>query len=67
MITEYDEPADVVIFDGFSAMDEENLEELYRSLGLAMTFKDFKHIQNYFANEEKRDPSMGTRTLQLHT
>ncbi|MBS7303442.1 MAG: phosphoribosylformylglycinamidine synthase [Lachnospiraceae bacterium] len=58
LITEYDEPADVVIFDGFSAMDEENLEELYRSLGLAMTFKDFKHIQNYFANEEKRDPSM---------
>ena len=25
---------------------------------LAMTFKDFLHIQNYFKNEEKRDPSM---------
>ena len=23
-----------------------------------MTFKDFQHIQNYFRNEEKRDPSM---------
>ena len=23
-----------------------------------MTFKDFQHIQNYFKNEEKRDPSM---------
>ena len=23
-----------------------------------MTFKDFLHIQNYFKNEEKRDPSM---------
>ena len=23
-----------------------------------MTFKDFKHIQNYFRDEEKRDPSM---------
>lgn len=23
-----------------------------------MTFKDFKHIQNYFHDDEKRDPSM---------
>ena len=23
-----------------------------------MTFKDFLHIQNYFKNEEKRNPSM---------
>ena len=58
LVTEYDEPADVVIFDGFIAMDEVALKELYGSLGLAMTFKDFKHIQNYFAGEEKRDPSM---------
>ena len=58
LVTEYDEPADVVVFDGFSAMDEAALKELYHSLGLAMTFKDFKHIQNYFAGEEKRDPSM---------
>ena len=27
-------------------------------MNLAMTFKDFLHIQNYFKNEEKRDPSM---------
>ena len=25
---------------------------------LAMTLQDFKHIQKYFAGEEKRDPSM---------
>ena len=31
---------------------------LYDSLGLAMTFKDFLHIQNYFRGEERRDPSM---------
>ncbi|MBS7192245.1 MAG: aminotransferase class I/II-fold pyridoxal phosphate-dependent enzyme, partial [Clostridiales bacterium] len=43
---------------GFTAMDETNLKELYDSLGLAMTFKDFLHIQNYFKNDEKRDPSM---------
>ena len=34
------------------------LKELYGSLGLAMTFADFLHIQRYFRDEEKRDPSM---------
>ena len=58
LVTEFEEPADVKIFDGFTAMDETNLKELYDSLGLAMTFKDFLHIQNYFKNDEKRDPSM---------
>ena len=58
LVTEYDEPADVIIFDGFKDMPEDRLKELYDSLGLAMTFKDFLHIQNYFKNDEKRDPSM---------
>jgi len=58
LITEYDEPADVIIFDGFRNMDEAALKELYDSLELAMTFKDFLHIQNYFKTEEHRDPSM---------
>ncbi len=58
LVTEFDEPADVKIFDGFKDMTEAELNELYGSLGLAMTFKDFLHIQNYFKNEEKRDPSM---------
>ena len=39
-------------------MPEAELKELYASLNLAMTFKDFQHIQNYFINEEERDPSM---------
>ncbi len=58
LVTKFDEPADVIIFDGFIGMEEEKLKELYRSLNLAMTFRDFLHIQNYFKNEEKRDPSM---------
>ncbi len=58
LITEYDDPADVKIFDGFKDMEEHELKQLYDSLGLAMTFKDFLHIQNYFKNDEKRDPSM---------
>ena len=58
LVTNYDDPADVKIFDGFKDMAEGDLKALYDSLGLAMTFKDFLHIQNYFKNEEKRDPSM---------
>ena len=58
LVTVFDEPADVKIFDGFKEMPEEELKALYDSLGLAMTFKDFQHIQRYYANEEKRDPSM---------
>ena len=58
LVTLFDEPADVKIFDGFKEMPEEELKALYDSLGLAMTFKDFQHIQGYYANEEKRDPSM---------
>ena len=54
----FDEPADVLIFDGFKDMPEDKLKELYDGLGLAMTFKDFLHIQNYFRGEEKRDPSV---------
>lgn len=58
LVTEFDEPADVKIFDGFKDMSEDELKALYSSLGLAMTFKDFLHIQNYFKTEEDRDPSM---------
>ncbi len=58
LVTVFEEPEDVKIFDGFKDMPEAELKELYDSLGLAMTFKDFLHIQNYFKGEEDRDPSM---------
>jgi len=58
LVQKFDEPADVAIFDGFQSMPEAELKELYDSLNLAMTFKDFLHIQKYFAGEEKRDPSV---------
>ena len=54
----YDEPEDVKILEGFATMAEPELEQLYGSLGLAMTMADFKHIQRYFNEEEHRDPSM---------
>ncbi|MBE5836058.1 MAG: phosphoribosylformylglycinamidine synthase [Butyrivibrio sp.] len=58
LVENYDEPEDVKIFDGFKDMSETELEDLYKSLGLAMTFNDFKWIQKYFNEDEKRDPSM---------
>ena len=57
-MTNFDEPEDVIVFDGFKDMAEAELKELYSSLNLAMTFKDFLHIQNYFKGEEDRDPTM---------
>ena len=58
LVTSFDEPADILVFEGFKDMPEDELKELYDSLGLAMTFKDFLHIQNYYKGEEHRDPSM---------
>ncbi len=58
LITVFDEPADVPVFEGFQNMGENELKALYDSLELAMTFQDFLHIQNYFRGDEKRDPTM---------
>ncbi|SHJ75309.1 phosphoribosylformylglycinamidine synthase [Anaerocolumna jejuensis DSM 15929] len=56
--TTYGEPEDVAILTGFITMSEEELKALYESLNLAMTAKDFLHVQKYFAGEEKREPSL---------
>lgn len=58
LVTTFDEPADILVFEGFGDMPEDELKKLYDSLGLAMTFKDFLHIQNYYSNEEHRNPTM---------
>ena len=58
LVTVFDEPEDIKVFDGFREMKEDPLKELYDSLGLAMTFNDFLHIQNYYRGEEHRDPTM---------
>lgn len=52
LVMDYEDPADVAIFDGFKDMPEEELKKLYDSLGLAMTFEDFRYIQNYY--QEKK-------------
>ena len=58
LITEYEEPADIIVLEEFIRMGEEELKKLYDSLSLAMTFKDFLHIRNYFREDEKRNPTM---------
>lgn len=58
LITRFEEPADVAVMEGFCSMEEGALRQLYDSLGLAMTFRDFQHIQNYFRAEEHREPTM---------
>ncbi len=64
LVDRFDEPADVMVFEGFASKDLNDpkdlndLKSLYDSLGLAMTFADFKHIQRYFHDEEHRDPTM---------
>ena len=58
LVQEFEEPEDIKVFEGFTSMPEQELRRLYDSLNLAMTFKDFLHIQNYFNCEEHRDPTM---------
>lgn len=58
LIAHYEVPKDVIIFEHFRDMTEMELKSLYQSLNLAMTFKDFEFIRDYFRDEEKRDPSM---------
>ncbi|MFI3238093.1 MAG: phosphoribosylformylglycinamidine synthase [Lachnospiraceae bacterium] len=57
LVTVNEEPEDVIVFDGFKDLAEADLLALYQDLGLAMTMNDFKHIQTYFASED-RNPSM---------
>lgn len=58
IVQTFPEPSDVKIFEGFISMPEDELCELYSSLNLAMTFKDFLFIRKYFSEEEKRNPSV---------
>ena len=55
---EYTIPETVATIDGFITMDEAALAELLDKLGLAMDLDDLKYLQNYFAGEEHRDPTI---------
>ena len=56
--TDYPEADDVAVMTGMISMDEDELTNLYQSLGLAMTFDDFRFIRDYFVRDEHRDPTI---------
>ena len=58
LVTVFETPEDVLVFEGFKELTKNELEELYEGLNLAMTFQDFRHIQIYYKEDEHRDPTM---------
>lgn len=55
---EYKVPKDVEVLEGFTSMPESEFKSLYDSLSLAMTFKDFLFIRDYFGKSEHRNPTI---------
>lgn len=52
------QPEDVAIMEGFTSKSADALEQFRREMGFAMSPDDIKVIQDYFRNEEKREPSI---------
>ncbi len=55
---EYAIPQSVATVNGFISLDDKGLSALLDELGLAMDLDDLKFLQNYFRDEEKRDPTI---------
>ncbi len=55
---DYAIPQSVATVDGFIGLNEEELAALLEKLGLAMDLDDLKFLQNYFREDEKRDPTI---------
>ncbi|WP_455538801.1 phosphoribosylformylglycinamidine synthase [Terrisporobacter sp.] len=51
-------PTVVKILDGFVDYSKKELVEFLNKQGLAMTLADLEYIQNYFKNEERRNPTI---------
>lgn len=51
-------PGPVGRLDGFISMTREDMEELLKSMGLAMSIEDLAFCQQYFKETEKRDPTI---------
>lgn len=54
--SEFGEPKDVAIIDGFIKLNNEELAKFHQDEGLAMNLKDLEYFQSYFVSEN-RDPS----------
>ena len=51
-------PEDVAVIDGFCAMDEDALEAYRVEMGFAMSPADIRFVQEYYAETEKREPTL---------
>ena len=58
LVAQYAAPETVATVEGFIALDDAGLSELLDKLGLAMDLDDLKFLQNYFRDEEHRDPTI---------
>ena len=58
LVAEYAVPNAVATVEGFIAMDTAALAALQDRLGLAMDVDDLAFLQNYFRDEEHRDPTI---------
>ena len=47
----------VPTINGFNELDKTGLEKFLTDNGMAMNYEDLKVTQDYFKNEEKRDPT----------
>ncbi|MBP7186778.1 MAG: phosphoribosylformylglycinamidine synthase [Ruminococcus sp.] len=56
--TNYEIPTTVETLDGFTQLDEAGLHAFVDKLGLAMDYDDIRFCQDYFKNEEHRDPTI---------
>jgi len=50
-------PSDVAVMHGFIDLDTSGLKAFRAEYGLAMSMEDIAHVQNYFKNDEQRDPT----------
>ncbi len=51
-------PTEVETLDEFINLDIDGLGEFLNKQGLAMTIADLEHVQNYFKNVERRNPTI---------
>lgn len=58
IVREYPKPAPVKILKGLISADEKALSAILDEYGLAMDMEDLKFLQKYFADEERRDPTV---------
>ena len=51
-------PADVAVLEGFRALDRDGVAAMHGEMGMAMSVADLLFVQQYYINEEKRDPTI---------